>query len=246
MLSLDRAEGAVIVVVGVIAALLLRKAPRMAVLCVCFVAFLAPVGWAIRNDVVVGHLELSDPLYRDQQFLLPFTDGSQSNPLFLEAGRIGARGRMNSVARTRYPHEVWEVATHTPISRAVKFDIKALANFAFVPPVWGWAIESFADDYTLGESVRHLSARNVVRIAWSACLVLLYALAGAGIVHWWRRRRHTYVVALLIYPCIEVLIAIPFQADPREWLFASLLAIIPAAQGAQMLSARLGRSVRSA
>jgi len=246
-LCLTHAEGVAIVIVGIGLAAVIRRPPARVVVIAVALALAAPVAWVVRNDVVLHRMELNDSMYTDAAVLQNFTHGSQTSPLYLEAVHLGVDGTSSPAARARYRHEMDALISRTPVSAVVKYKVDATANVLFTPLVWNWALEKFDSNYTLGDALRHISTRNIVRVVWSVALAVLYLFAALGLVLWWRSRRRVFVLAILLYPVVELLVSLPFQADPRQWLLAVLLAVFPAAEGVDhVVTKRQGRQMRGA
>lgn len=236
-LAMARAEDIVVVVIGLLLGCRFARVPAKIVVAALCVVLVVPLGWAVRNDHVLGRFELTDPMYRDAQLLMQVTDGSQDSPMYLRGIALGYDGRANAAERAAYQQQVFQLIEHGSVTKIVKFDAKNFANFPFVPLVWTWALRDFDTSYTLGDSIRNLDFRNGLRVLWSVVLLLMYCLAAIGLVRWWRidRRR---VVMIVLYPVVAVVVAIAVVADPRQWLLPSMLLILPAVEGAAVCSER--------
>lgn len=234
MLILDRAEGILIVLLGLLLAVAVRRI-RITLAGIALVAVLiVPAAWVSRNDAELGRIELTDAVYRDANLLLSVNDGDPTDPLYRRGVALAYAGTSNSTERAAYHRAVMQRVSEVLRARpadVLSFKAKALGNFVFVPLVWNWALEHFTENYTLGDAVRHLNARDAARVAWSLVLVVQYAAALLGLWLWVRQRRYREVCGLLVYPVVALALTIPFQADERQWWVAGFLMLVPAAEG---------------
>jgi hypothetical protein len=234
VLSLTRVEGVAIAVIAVAVAAVLRKLPVALTAITLLAVLVAPGLLVIRNDVAIGRVELSDSIYRDANLLLSFDNGDPSNPLYRQGQALAYRGTSSAASRARFHSAISHFISnklHDDAGSVIKFKAKGVGNFFFPPPVWNWAIEDFGHNYTLGDSVRHVDGRNVIRLAWSLVLAFQYVAALVGMRRWWRQRRRAFVAGMVVSPIVALALTIPFQADPRGWLLPSFLLIVPAGAG---------------
>jgi 4-amino-4-deoxy-L-arabinose transferase-like glycosyltransferase len=240
VVSLTRAEGAFLSLLGVTLALRIRRTPLLYTCVAIVLVVLVPLAWAIRNEATVGRFELTDPIMRDQTLLLSVNNG-QFTPLYineLKAARDQPAlhdslpsSRASAGQRAKYHEQVASFISRQLSTRpfgVAAYKAKSLINLPFVPFAWQWSTTS---DYSLSDSLRHPNVRNAIRIIWSVVLLAQYIFAGIGLRVWWRQRRYRSLVTILLCPVLAFLLAVPFHADLRLWYAPALLLVIPAVEG---------------
>jgi hypothetical protein len=238
VVALTRPEGIALVALGLIASAVLRRPPLLLALAAVAATAVAPVAWAIRNDIEVHRFEFSDPTSRDVTLLLSTNDGDVHDPLYLRGFQLGYDGTSSASQRQTYHREVTSSIRHalkTNRNHVFVYKAKSLFNFPFVPVVWTW---SSAHDYSFTEAAQDLTGRNLLRVAWSFLLVIEYGLAVFGLVTWWRHRERGRVIAFALYPTLAVALAVPFHSELRLWFAAAALLLVPAVEGASQLVKR--------
>lgn len=223
-LTLGRAEGVVVAVVGALIAYGLRSRRAWALVGV-FV--LVAGGWAVRNSVQLGRFEIADSAYRDATVLLSVNKGNFQDPTYQRAFAIGRYHPLAS--RTSLHTEVSNrvsTALRTRLVATVRRKAYSLAKLPFGFVVFSWAERS--------AGVVSGAARNAVRVPWDIVLLAEYVLAGLTLKSWWGADRRR-VLAFLFYPALTFALSVPFFAQPRLWLAAEWVLIVPAVAGARRI-----------